>query len=107
MSMTGLKRGVTKMSSNKDITPELQDRIDLGKKGKLWRIEILYKRGNEVCRIEKRDRTGAEVKTICEDLYIAGLTVPISPGHFRVVSPYDILEVDCYKQDKFIGEDYY
>lgn len=94
------------MSSNKTIDPELQKRIDLGKAGKLWRLVVLYKRGNETCRIEKRDRTGGEIKTLCEDIFVAGLTIPIDPGHYRIISPFDVLEVDAYKQDRFFGNDY-
>lgn len=91
---------------NRELTPEDIKRMELGKAGKLWRIEVLYKHGNNTCRVEIRDRTGKEVREFRELVYTAGLAVPIDPGHFKVVSPYDILEVDVWKQDRFFGELY-
>lgn len=91
---------------NRELTPEDIKRMELGKAGKLWRIEVLYKNGNITQRVEIRDRTGKEVREFRELVYTAGLAVPIDPGHFKVVSPYDILEVDVWKQDRFFGELY-
>lgn len=94
------------MATDQNITPELQQRIDLGKAGKLWRIEVLFKLGNETRRYETRDRTGKEVREFREVVYTAGLAIPIDPGHFKVISPFDILEVDVWRQDRYYGNDY-
>lgn len=83
---------------------ELKARIDLGKRGKLWRIEVLFKDGFETKRYEIRDRTGREVRNFREDIYQCGLAVAIDPGHFRVYSPFDILTVDVWKQDRYFGD---
>jgi len=85
---------------------ELQARVNLGKAGKLWRIEVMYKAGNETKRVCIQDRTGRELKDFRDNIFIAGLAVPIDPGHFKVISPFDILEVDLYKQQKYYGDIY-
>lgn len=99
---------------NAETTPPVNDpgyedkmkRISLGKAGKLWRIEVLYKVAHETKRVCITDRTGREVREFRELVYTAGLAVPIDPGHFKVISPFDILEVDVWKQDKYFGELY-
>jgi hypothetical protein len=92
------------MATDQNITPELQQRIDLGKAGKLWRIEVLFKEGVETRRYELRDRTGREVMDFREKVFKAGLMIPVSPGMWRIVSPFDLLEITVYRQQKYYGD---
>jgi hypothetical protein len=94
------------MATTQTVDPELQKRIDLGKAGKLWRIEVLYKDGHETRRAELRDRTGREVREFRASVYLEGIALPVDPGHWRVVSPYDIIQIDVWKQARYFGNEY-
>lgn len=95
------------MAAGQAITPELQARIDLGKAGKLWRIEVLYTQGPVTGRHCVDNRYWHEVIEYRERLFKAGLMVPRDPGHWIVVSPYDIDEVHLWKQDKYFKDSPY
>lgn len=92
------------MTSNITETPELQQRRDLGKKGKLWSIEVIYKRGNETKRMQKSNNTGAEVMEFRELVFRAGLAVPIDPGRFFICAPWDILDIEVTRQSKYFND---
>lgn len=95
------------MTSDKNETPELQQRRADGKAGKLWRIEVLYHQGPATGRHCVDNRYWAEVLDYRERLYKAGLMVPRDPGHWIVVSPFDIDEVHLYKQSKYFSDSRY
>lgn len=94
------------MSASKQpyVPPELQQRIDLGKAGKLWTIEVIYNCHNEVKKIARRNLKNEEVQEYRETMFRYGLTIPVEPGHWQIICPYDIARVDLYKQSGYFPE---
>ncbi len=80
-------------------------RRQLGKENKLRRAEIYYygpyPNRSQVLHVYQDNLTGKEIEEFCERIYKSGLLLPIDPGHWRIVSPADIIDVHIYKQDKF------
>jgi hypothetical protein len=81
------------------ITVEQRKQLGLGKK--LWSIEVLYQDGNETKRSLLINQTSQEIWNFRQNIFKAGLMVPIDPGRFRLYSPYDILEIQINKQSKY------
>jgi hypothetical protein len=67
-------------------------------------IEVYYKHGNELKREQYRNITGAKLKEFRETFFTAGVAVmdPADPGrHWTIISPFNIVSIDVYLQDKF------
>lgn len=79
----------------------LEQRMALGKEGKLRRVRIYYAEGKITKSIYQDNLTGPEIMEFCERIYQRGMMLPIDPGHWRVIAPFDIQDVHIYKQDKF------
>ena len=79
----------------------LEQRMQLGAEKKLRRCEIYYREGNKTLHIYQDNLTGPEIMRFSKEIYTAGMMLPIDPGHWRIVSPADIIDVHIYKQDKF------
>ncbi len=94
------------MSENKKIytPPEILRLQQLGREGKLWTIEITYHCDSNTKLERKRNMTGDELVKYREDIFRIGFSVPIAAGHWRIVTPYDIIQVDLYKQSGYFPE---
>ena len=87
-----------------NLTPdEIQDLNEMAKNGQLWGVEISYTSGQETKRLYYHNRTNAQVMEIRRNLFTIGFVVPIGDKTFRVVSPFDILDVILCKQDSYIS----
>jgi hypothetical protein len=83
------------------IPPEVLRLMELGRQGKLWTIEITYHCDSNTKLERKRNMTGDELVKYREDIFRIGFSVPIAAGHWRIVTPYDIVQVDLYKQNGY------
>jgi hypothetical protein len=83
-----------------EMTPEerLLELKKMGRAGKLWRIEVLGKIGNEHHRYYQSNKTREELQQFRDYMYRVGIMLEKDPGHFVVIHPADILEVHMYKQ---------
>lgn len=84
-----------------DEAEKLQRRKDLGATGKLWTIEALFREGNETKRTENRNFTWPEVMEFRSGVYTAGLLMQLDPRQWRVISPYDVLDIRLIRQTKY------
>lgn len=91
-------------SKKQYVPPEVLKLMELGRAGKLWSIEIIYQCDSNT-KIEcKRNLTGEELVKYREDIFKIGFSVPIAAGHWRIVTPYDIVQVDLYKQSGYFPQ---
>lgn len=87
-------------------SPDILMRKEKGKQGKLWRIEVLYRLGNETKRATIDNRLGEEVMRFREKVFSVGLMLPVEPGRWRVIHPTDVLTIDLWRQKKYFENDY-
>lgn len=84
--------------------PELQLLYDQGKAGKLWVMEIIYRVGAEDKMLRKRNMTSGELMQFRLDIFRIGFITPIEPGHWRLICPMDIKQIDLYKQSGYFTD---
>jgi hypothetical protein len=92
------------MAPIRDSTPaELQRLIDLGKQKKLWTIEVCYNVvGTSEAKMKRyRNLEVQELMTFRESMFKYGFKVGVEPGHWKIVCPIDIIEVDLYQQSAY------
>lgn len=70
---------------------------------RLFSIEICYKQQNELKRETLRNITGSKLKEFRETFFTVGLAVndPNDVKHWIIVSPFNIVSIDVWLQDKF------
>ena len=83
---------------------ELDKRKTAGKAGKLWGIEVLFNEGAEVRRYVLQNRYWEEVMKFRGAVYNVGLMVPVSPGHWKIVAPWDIENIYLTRQNDYFKE---
>lgn len=88
------------------IPPEIMRLMQLGRDGKLWALEVVYsiRDKNEYKQMIKRNLTEEELLKTREAMFKYGLQIPVEPGHWKIICPIDILEVDLYKQKAYVME---
>jgi hypothetical protein len=84
--------------------PDLVRRKDLGKKKKLWTIEVICAVGAEIKRHALANQTAQEITNFRKNIFSTGLMLPDDPGHWVIVPPWKILEVHLERQEYFIDE---
>lgn len=94
------------MQTTPTISPEkqkeLEERMKKGNAGELWRIEVIFKKNaGETGRHTLDNQTGAELMNFRAQIFTCGLLFPIDPGHWKVISPWDLLEIDVWRQKKY------
>lgn len=89
--------------TNQPIPYELQRLIDLGKQKKLWALEIQYNvaKTGETKVMRKRNMEELELMNFRELMFRYGFKVMVAPGHWKIICPMDIVEVDLYRQDAY------
>ena len=92
--------------TKESLSPELARLIELGKQKKLWSIVIRYNvvGGGETKLMSKRNLETIELMNFRELMFKYGFKVPIDPGHWKIICPMDIVEVDLYQQDAYFFE---
>lgn len=70
---------------------------------KFFTVEVYYKHDNELKREVLRNLTGKKLKEFRETFFTVGLACndPADPKHWVIVSPFRIVTIDVYLQDKF------
>lgn len=89
-------------------SPQDQQRRDAGKKGKLFSIVVLCKHGvwgNEVKRFAQCNLYGNEIMECRKNFFTHGILMPVSPGHWIVILPVDILQIDIERQKNFFANE--
>lgn len=79
----------------------LKERKALGKAKKLWGIEIICSMGLETKRHHLENQTDREVFQFRQHIFTAGLMLPIDPGTWVVIPPWDIKTIFINRQSKF------
>ena len=79
----------------------LEQRKKLGATGKLRRVSLYYREGSATKQVYQDNLTGPEIMAFSEKIYKEGMMLPIDPGHWRIVAPFDIVDIHIFKQDKF------
>ncbi len=102
--MYGLKNG--QMSTDKTETPELVQRRADGKQGKLWTVECNYKHGPETARHVVKNLYWMEVREFRVRAFSEGIMRQIDPGHWIIISPFDIDEIHLWKQKGYATDLY-
>lgn len=85
---------------------ELVRLIELGKQKKLYGIEIIYNvpSTGATKRMTKRNLETTELMNFRENMFKYGFKVMVAPGHWKIICPMDIVEVDLYQQDSYFFE---
>lgn len=89
------------------IPPEVLALMELGRQKKLWSVQVVYMVKNETKLQIKRNLTDEELVKFREALFRYGMQIPIGPGHWKIIPPYDIHEVDLHRQEYFIMDEPY
>jgi hypothetical protein len=89
------------------IPPQILRLMQLGEEKKLWAVMVGYQLGNERKQVIKRNLETEELMKFRETLFRYGLQIPVEPEHWKVIPPYDILEVDIWRQDKYLPDEPY
>ena len=83
---------------------EHDKRKTAGKSGKLWGIEVLFNENAEIRRYILQNRYWEEVMKFRGAVYSVGLMVPIAPGHWKIVAPWDIENIYLTRQNDYFKE---
>lgn len=96
------------MENKTYIPPDVLRLMKLGEQKKLWALEIMYNiRGNSTTSIMwKRNLDDEELKKVRDAMFRYGIEMPIAPGHWKIICPIDIVDVDLYRQDNYVPENY-
>ena len=88
--------------SNVPTPDELRLRI-AGRAGKLWRVTVRFTTdySNETKIFERENMTWDDLEDFRLKVYQRGLLLPMDPGHWIAVPPWEVKEIHCYKQEKF------
>lgn len=73
----------------------------LGSVKKLFSIEVLFYKGNEVKRFVLQNQTTPQVMAFREKVFYTGLMVAKDPNSWTVFPPASIREINIITQDKF------
>lgn len=86
-----------------NIPAELHELWEMGAAGKLWTLECVYVLDSEQKIIRWRNLTDAELMGRRVKMFSQGFTIPVEPGHWRIVHPIDIQRVDLYRQSGYFS----
>jgi hypothetical protein len=88
--------------ADRELVTEIERR-ELGKKKKLWRMEVIYNdRDTGAAKRHFADNlTQDEMMVYREKLFSIGIMLPVEPGHWIAVAPWKITELHLWRQDKF------
>lgn len=86
-------------------SPQDSKRRDDGKKGKLWKIEVLAAQGIETRRYARCNLYSSEIMEMRKQFFTVGILMPVDPGHWIVIIPSDILQIDIWRQKTFFSDE--
>lgn len=86
-------------------SPQDAQRREEGKKGKLWKIEVIAKHGMETKRFARCNLYSSEIMQERERMFQYGILMPIDPGHWIVICPADIQQIDVWRQKNFFADE--
>lgn len=82
-------------------SPESIKREQDGKAGKLWAIIVLAKHGlwgQETRRFARCNLYSTEIMDLRKSFFTHGILMPVDPGHWIVILPWDIVQIDIERQ---------
>lgn len=91
-------------NTNKCIPADLIELMELGKRGHLYALEIVYPADQETKVWRKRNLTVDEFKAVREAVMQGGLALLIEPGHWKIIPPCKFIDVDAYRQSGYFEE---
>lgn len=94
----------TPLQKGQYIPPEILNLMQLGRQKKLWAVEVIYIVKNETKQQIKRNLTAEELMKFREALFRYGMQIPVEENHWKIIPPYDIHEVDIFRQDNYVME---
>jgi hypothetical protein len=59
---------------------------------------------NETKLMQKRNMEVRELMSFRENMFRYGFKVMVEPGHWKIICPMDVVEVDLYQQDAYFFE---
>lgn len=83
---------------------DIEKRKAAGALGNLWGVEILFNNGitpGSVRRHTIKNLFGAELMQLRESIFTTGVLLPQEPGHWKIIKPADIMEIDVWRQKSF------
>lgn len=94
------------MAHKQFIPADIQEKMKLAKDGKLWSLWVAYNvRGlNETKVLKLPNLTAEQVKKHRESMFRYGFTIHLEQGHWKIICPMDIVDVDLFKQSVYIFE---
>ena len=86
-----------------EISPEETRLRELGKQKKLWRVTIRFTEDytNETKVYSFDNLTDEMAQKFREKIFKIGFKFCIDPGHYVVISPWNIKELHIFRQEKF------
>lgn len=92
----------------RQMSKEETDLRDLGKKGRLWSIEVIFLDvgGNEIKTRHIDNQTDADLMKFRDNIFYTGLMIPMDPGHWQIFPPSAIKEIHAHKQGTFFEPKY-
>lgn len=85
-------------------SPQDEQRKKDGKAGKLWTIAVIARHGiwgQETRRFARCNLYWNELGQARSTMCVHGIMMPVDPGHWIVILPWDILQIDIDKQKTF------
>lgn len=92
------------MAKQPYIPESIRERMELGKAGHLWTIEVLYNVKSTTVTERKRNMKGEEIMQFRKNIFLVGMLINQAPGHWRVICPMDIVQVDLYRQSDYFPD---
>lgn len=92
------------LTAEKNRSEDLEKRKQAGKEKKLWGIEVMYRHyesPGSVRRHTMKNYFGEELMNFRNTVFTAGIMMPVDPGHWVIIMPADILQIDVYRQNSF------
>lgn len=89
-------------------SPDDQKRRDYGKQGKLWSIVVIVKHGmfqEETRRFTRCNLFSGEIMDLRKTFFTHGILMPVDPGHWIVILPWNILQIDIQRQKNFFANE--
>lgn len=78
--------------------------LTLGMEGKLWSVRVQYRDKGETKQHIRRNMLSPELMGFRKNMFQFGFEISVGPGHWKIVCPMDIEEVEMFKQTKYIPD---
>jgi hypothetical protein len=100
---------MSKSTSNVEF--DLYQLKKLGRDGKLFTIEVVYNvtdwniPENSTRIYRSRNMTSQQMRQMRVDIWQVGIAIHVDTGHWKVISPKNIVDFDIYQQSGYFDEE--